>query len=91
MLMQLRKCANHPYLFDGAEQPPFENDERLCTSAGKMQLLDKLLLKLRAGGHRVLIFSQAPPLPSLDADVPSSSSPSSSPSPSSSSSSRPRP
>jgi len=29
MLMQLRKCANHPYLFEGAETPPFTNDERL--------------------------------------------------------------
>ena len=29
ILMQLRKCCNHPYLFDGAEQPPFINDVRL--------------------------------------------------------------
>ena len=58
MLMQLRKCANHPYLFEGAELPPFTNDERLIKHSGKMALLDKLLRKLHEGGHRVLIFSQ---------------------------------
>lgn len=35
----------------------FENDS-LIKSAGKMVLLDKLLAKLKADGHRVLIFSQ---------------------------------
>ena len=32
--------------------------ERLVSSSGKMVLLDKLLPKLKADGHRVLIFSQ---------------------------------
>ena len=32
--------------------------ERLVRSSGKMVLLDKLLPKLKAEGHRVLIFSQ---------------------------------
>eukprot|EP00967_Tisochrysis_lutea_P064284 scaffold83210_cov27-Tisochrysis_lutea.AAC.2 len=58
ILMQLRKCANHPYLFDGAEEPPFTNDERLIVHSGKMVLLDKLLIRLKSRGHRVLIFSQ---------------------------------
>jgi SWI/SNF-related matrix-associated actin-dependent regulator of chromatin subfamily A member 5 len=58
MLMQLRKCANHPYLFEGAETPPFTNDERLINASGKMVVLDKLLTRLRSGGHRVLLFSQ---------------------------------
>lgn len=32
MLMQLRKCCNHPYLFDGMEPgPPFVTDERLVS------------------------------------------------------------
>ena len=56
--MQLRKCANHPYLFEGAEQPPFTTDERLIQNSGKMVLLDKLLRRLQPKGHRVLIFSQ---------------------------------
>ena len=48
ILMHLRKCANHPYLFEGAEQPPFINDERLIQNSGKLSLLDKLLKRLHA-------------------------------------------
>jgi SWI/SNF-related matrix-associated actin-dependent regulator of chromatin subfamily A member 5 len=58
ILMQLRKCVNHPYLFEGAEQPPFTNDGRLVANSGKLVLLDKLLPRLKKDGHRVLIFSQ---------------------------------
>lgn len=59
ILMQLRKCTNHPYLFDGAEPgPPFTTDYHLVESCGKMVLLDKLLPKLKEQGSRVLIFSQ---------------------------------
>lgn len=59
IVMQLRKCCNHPYLFDGAEPgPPFTNDEHLVYNSGKMIVLDKLLKKLREQGSRVLIFSQ---------------------------------
>ena len=32
---------------------------RLVSSSGKLVLLDKLLPKLKADGHRVLLFSQA--------------------------------
>eukprot|EP00897_Mesotaenium_endlicherianum_P003066 jgi/Mesen1/2788/ME000170S01898 len=57
--MQLRKCCNHPYLFQGAEPgPPYVTGEHLVESAGKMVLLDKLLPKLKARDSRVLIFSQ---------------------------------
>lgn len=57
--MQLRKCCNHPYLFDGAEPgPPYVTDEKLIQDSGKMVLLDKLLKKYKAQGSRVLIFSQ---------------------------------
>ncbi|KAJ1957620.1 chromatin remodeling complex Adenosinetriphosphatase [Dipsacomyces acuminosporus] len=59
IVMQLRKCCNHPYLFDGAEPgPPYTTDEHLVYNAGKMLVLDKLLKKLKAQGSRVLIFSQ---------------------------------
>uniref|UniRef100_A0A1B6CCE5 Chromatin-remodeling complex ATPase chain Iswi n=1 Tax=Clastoptera arizonana TaxID=38151 RepID=A0A1B6CCE5_9HEMI len=59
ILMQLRKCSNHPYLFDGAEPgPPYTTDEHLVYNCGKMVILDKLLPKLKAQGSRVLIFSQ---------------------------------
>lgn len=57
--MQLRKCCNHPYLFDGAEPgPPYENGPHLVDNAGKMAVLDKLLPHLQAQGSRVLLFSQ---------------------------------
>lgn len=59
--MELKKAANHPYLFDGAETRSDNREETLkglVMSSGKMVLLDKLLTKLRVDGHRVLIFSQ---------------------------------
>ncbi|XP_069842992.1 probable global transcription activator SNF2L1 [Dendropsophus ebraccatus] len=59
ILMQLRKCCNHPYLFDGAEPgPPYTTDTHLVYNSGKMVALDKLLRKLKEQGSRVLIFSQ---------------------------------
>ncbi|KAG8457743.1 hypothetical protein KFE25_005756, partial [Diacronema lutheri] len=59
IVMQLRKCCNHPYLFEGVEDkslPPY--GEHLVENSGKLTLLDKLLVRLKQGGHRVLIFSQ---------------------------------
>ncbi|KAH7676773.1 Calcium/calmodulin-dependent protein kinase protein [Dioscorea alata] len=57
--MQLRKCCNHPYLFQGAEPgPPYTTGDHLITNSGKMVLLDKLLPKLKERDSRVLIFSQ---------------------------------
>uniref|UniRef100_A0A0E0DM40 Chromatin-remodeling complex ATPase n=1 Tax=Oryza meridionalis TaxID=40149 RepID=A0A0E0DM40_9ORYZ len=57
--MQLRKCCNHPYLFQGAEPgPPYTTGDHLIENAGKMVLLDKLLPKLKERDSRVLIFSQ---------------------------------
>lgn len=59
IVMQLRKCCNHPYLFEGAEPgPPYTTDEHLIYNAGKMAVLDKLLARLQKQGSRVLIFSQ---------------------------------
>ena len=59
IVMQLRKCANHPYLFDGAEPgPPYTTDFHLVENSGKMLVLDKLLQRLKANGSRVLLFSQ---------------------------------
>ncbi|KAL3096922.1 hypothetical protein niasHS_002638 [Heterodera schachtii] len=58
ILMHLRKCSNHPYLFDGAEPgPPYTTDKHLVENCGKMILLDKLLSRLKEQGSRVLIFS----------------------------------
>lgn len=69
-MMELRKCCIHPYLLNGAEeQIQYEwrltHDEdrdgyykNIVNASGKMVLIDKLLPKLKANGHRVLIFSQ---------------------------------
>ena len=59
--MECKKAANHPFLFDGAEvtkDSPEETLKGLVMNSGKMVLLDKLLGRLKADGHRVLIFSQ---------------------------------
>ncbi|KAH9255375.1 hypothetical protein BASA81_006494 [Batrachochytrium salamandrivorans] len=59
LMMQLRKCCNHPYLFPGAE-PDFDGStsEDLVSASGKLQTLDILLRILKEKGHRVVIFSQ---------------------------------
>jgi SWI/SNF-related matrix-associated actin-dependent regulator of chromatin subfamily A member 5 len=36
--MQLRKCCNHPYLFEGQEPgPPFLEGEHLVTASAKLR------------------------------------------------------
>lgn len=40
-----------------ADSPDFQL-QAMIQAAGKLVLIDKLLPKLKAGGHRVLIFSQ---------------------------------
>jgi hypothetical protein len=55
----VHNCANHPYLFEGVEEPGAEAyGDHLITTSGKMIVLDKLLAHLFAKGSRVLIFSQ---------------------------------
>lgn len=52
ILMQLHKCCNHPYLFDGAEPgPPYTTDTHLVVNSGKMVVLDKLLPKVKEQGQ----------------------------------------
>lgn len=85
VVMEMKKCCNHPFLFESAEaeerrryeerraawlqrkranprleepEPAFDHLQALLRHSGKMQLLDKLLVRLRDTGHRVLIFSQ---------------------------------
>ncbi|XP_053689354.1 chromodomain-helicase-DNA-binding protein Mi-2 homolog isoform X2 [Sabethes cyaneus] len=64
IMMDLKKCCNHPYLFQAAveEAPlgPGGNYEitSLTKAAGKLVLLEKMLKQLKEQGHRVLIFSQ---------------------------------
>ncbi|KAJ8350442.1 hypothetical protein SKAU_G00255720 [Synaphobranchus kaupii] len=49
ILMQLRKCVDHPYLFDGVEPEPFEMGEHLVEASGKLRLLDSMLEFLHKG------------------------------------------
>lgn len=70
VMMELRKCCNHPYLVRGVEErvlseiTPEEKDnenilnQKLVECSGKLVLLDKLLPRLFSQGHKVLIFSQ---------------------------------
>ncbi|XP_078265719.1 chromodomain-helicase-DNA-binding protein 1-like isoform X2 [Rhinoraja longicauda] len=58
ILIQLRKCVDHPYLFDGVEPEPFQIGDHLVEASGKLHLLDTLLAFLHPRGHRVLLFSQ---------------------------------
>ena len=63
IVVELKKCCNHAYL----TKPPDDREagvtkeeqlERLLRGSGKVLLLDKLLVRLKETGHRVLIFSQ---------------------------------
>uniref|UniRef100_H2YEN5 SNF2 N-terminal domain-containing protein n=1 Tax=Ciona savignyi TaxID=51511 RepID=H2YEN5_CIOSA len=61
MIMQLRKCCNHPYLIQYPLMPGsdiFRVDEDLVSSCGKMMLLDRMLPVLKRNKHKVLLFSQ---------------------------------
>ncbi|KAG2075089.1 hypothetical protein BDR04DRAFT_1133497 [Suillus decipiens] len=62
MLMQLRKCLQHPYLNSEDIEPrnitPAEAHERLIGASTKLRFLKMLLPKLKARGHRILLFSQ---------------------------------
>ncbi|KAL3319911.1 choline dehydrogenase 6 [Cichlidogyrus casuarinus] len=76
IMMELRKCCNHPYLIKGAEDNIIKDlrdqDEKMAKldseearqihaliyASGKLVLIHKLLPKLKANGHKVLIFSQ---------------------------------
>ncbi|RWS31027.1 chromodomain-helicase-DNA-binding protein Mi-2-like isoform X5 [Leptotrombidium deliense] len=64
IMMDLKKCCNHPYLFPAAAQeaPLSPNGAyegaALTKASGKLLILQKMLRMLNNTGHRVLIFSQ---------------------------------
>lgn len=64
VMMQMRKNCNHPDLIVGGTDGDYmyPNPETLIEQCGKFQLLDRLLTRLKAGGHKVLIFSQVVPV-----------------------------
>lgn len=59
IVMQLRKCCGHPYLFEGVEDRTLDPlGEHLVENCGKLYMVDKLLKRLKERGSRVLIFTQ---------------------------------
>uniref|UniRef100_A0A1D1YBA8 CHD3-type chromatin-remodeling factor PICKLE n=1 Tax=Anthurium amnicola TaxID=1678845 RepID=A0A1D1YBA8_9ARAE len=63
VVMELRKLCCHAYMMEGVEpevepEDPNEGLRKLLETSGKMQLLDKMMVKLKEQGHRVLIYSQ---------------------------------
>ncbi|KAH6941212.1 hypothetical protein HPB50_015102 [Hyalomma asiaticum] len=66
-IMQLRKICNHPFMFQHIEEAYAEHigctgsivqGPDLYRVSGKFELLDRILPKLRAKQHRVLLFCQ---------------------------------
>lgn len=60
-IMQLKKICNHPFVYEEVENlinPMVETNDQIWRVAGKFELLDKVLPKFKATGHRVLIFFQ---------------------------------
>lgn len=60
-IMQLRKICNHPFAYEEVENfinPNAETNAQIWRVAGKFELLDRILPKLKSTGHRVLIFFQ---------------------------------
>ncbi|XP_063052007.1 transcription activator BRG1 [Engraulis encrasicolus] len=66
-IVQLRKICNHPYMFQQIEESfsehlgfsgGFVQGPDLYRASGKFELLDRILPKLRATNHKVLLFCQ---------------------------------
>ncbi|KAJ6853702.1 CHD3-type chromatin-remodeling factor PICKLE [Iris pallida] len=63
VVMELRKLCCHAFMLEGVEPvvdpaDAAEGIRQLLEFSGKMQLLDKMMIKLKEQGHRVLIYSQ---------------------------------
>ncbi|KAJ7102108.1 SNF2 family DNA-dependent ATPase [Mycena belliarum] len=62
VLMHLRKCLQHPYLYEETIEPrglpQQETHDKLIDASAKLRFLKVLLPKLKARSHRVLLFSQ---------------------------------
>merc|ERR1712203_323308 len=66
-IMQLRKLCNHPFMFQQVEESYAKHigsptdvitGPDIYRAAGKFELMDRILPKLKASGHRVLMFCQ---------------------------------
>merc|ERR1712223_346910 len=66
-IMQLRKLCNHPFMFQQVEESYAKHigsptdviqGPDIYRASGKFELMDRILPKLKASGHRVLMFCQ---------------------------------
>lgn len=58
LLMQLRKCCNHPYLLPHAEPSPYYVGDHIMHASGKFIVLDKIVRELVISQKKkILIFS----------------------------------
>ncbi|KAL4022127.1 hypothetical protein IC575_015850 [Cucumis melo] len=61
VVMELRKLCCHAYMLEGVEpdiEDPEEAYKQLLETSGKLHLLDKMMVRLKEQGHRVLIYTQ---------------------------------
>jgi superfamily II DNA or RNA helicase len=62
ILMQLRKCLCHPFIYSSAVEDrtddPVKSHNNLVEASSKLLLLKIMLPKLKEQGHRILLFSQ---------------------------------
>ncbi|RHZ51378.1 putative nucleosome remodeling complex ATPase subunit (Snf2h) [Aspergillus thermomutatus] len=57
ILMELRKCSIHPYLFADAIPDPYRLGEHIINQSGKFLVLKKLIQHYLASETKVIIFS----------------------------------
>merc|ERR1719225_2122873 len=60
-MMDMRKAVNHPYLIEyplTADGMFYDAGPDMVDICGKLQVLDQMVVKLIADGHKTLIFSQ---------------------------------
>nr|CAI5847492.1 unnamed protein product [Callosobruchus analis] len=61
-IVQLRKLCNHPFMFQNIEEKYCDHvgiaGPDIYRASGKFELLDRILPKLKATNHRVLLFCQ---------------------------------
>uniref|UniRef100_A0AC35TMI4 Helicase ATP-binding domain-containing protein n=1 Tax=Rhabditophanes sp. KR3021 TaxID=114890 RepID=A0AC35TMI4_9BILA len=59
IMTYLRMVCSHPYTIAGVEERgKYSTEQHLIDNCGKLKILDKLLVKLKAQGSKVLVFAQ---------------------------------
>ncbi|KAF2238921.1 hypothetical protein EV356DRAFT_504259 [Viridothelium virens] len=70
LILQLRKCCNHPYLFPDAAPHPYQPGEHVIQASGKLIVLAKLIEELVVKcAKQILIFSSMTSMLDLCEDI----------------------